>query len=47
LAVAIIFGLTIATFLTLVVVPTAYALLDEWTVRLRELWKNVRRQPRG
>lgn len=35
LAVAIIFGLTISTFLTLVVVPTAYSLLDEWTTRTR------------
>ncbi len=31
LAVTIIFGLTFSTFLTLVVVPTAYSLLDEWT----------------
>jgi CzcA family heavy metal efflux pump len=46
LAVAIIFGLTIATFLTLVVVPTAYALLDEWTVSMRNLWKKPRRQTR-
>jgi multidrug efflux pump len=30
LAVAIIFGLSISTVLTLVVVPTAYSLLDEW-----------------
>lgn len=30
LAVAIIFGLTVSTFLTLVIVPTAYALIDEW-----------------
>ncbi len=43
LAVAIIFGLTIATFLTLVVVPTAYALLDDWNVKLRGMWKNARR----
>lgn len=32
LAVAIIFGLTIATFLTLVIVPTAYSLLEDWSV---------------
>jgi multidrug efflux pump subunit AcrB len=31
LAVAIIFGLTISTFLTLVIVPTVYLLLEEWT----------------
>jgi multidrug efflux pump len=35
LAVAIIFGLTISTFLTLVVVPTVYSLLDEWEGRLK------------
>ena len=35
LAVTIIFGLTISTFLTLVVVPTVYSLLDEWTEKLK------------
>ncbi len=35
LAVAIIFGLTISTFLTLIVVPTVYSLLDEWEGRLK------------
>ena len=35
LAVAIIFGLTISTFLTLVIVPTVYSLLDEWTERAK------------
>jgi multidrug efflux pump subunit AcrB len=40
LAVAIIFGLTISTFLTLVVVPTAYSLMDEWTIKLGRLWKD-------
>jgi multidrug efflux pump len=39
LAVAIIFGLTISTFLTLVVVPTAYSLLDGWTTKLSQTWK--------
>jgi multidrug efflux pump len=34
LAVAIIFGLTISTFLTLVIVPTAYSLIDEWTEKI-------------
>jgi multidrug efflux pump subunit AcrB len=34
MGVAIIFGLTISTFLTLVVVPTAYAFLEEWTSRV-------------
>ena len=35
LAVAIIFGLTISTFLTLIVVPTAYSLIDEYTERIK------------
>ena len=30
LGVAIIFGLTVSTFLTLVIVPTFYSLLDDW-----------------
>jgi multidrug efflux pump subunit AcrB len=34
LAVTIIFGLTISTFLTLVIVPTVYSLLEEWTNRI-------------
>jgi multidrug efflux pump len=34
LAVTIIFGLTVSTFLTLVIVPTVYSLLDEWTNRI-------------
>ena len=35
LAVAIIFGLSISTFLTLIIVPTAYSLLDEWGKKIR------------
>jgi multidrug efflux pump len=35
LAVAIIFGLSISTVLTLVVVPTAYSLLDEWQHKIK------------
>lgn len=35
LAVTIIFGLTFSTFLTLVVVPTAYSLLDEWEMKMK------------
>jgi len=35
LAVAIIFGLTISTFLTLVIVPTVYSLLDEWAKKVK------------
>jgi hypothetical protein len=33
--VAIIFGLSVSTFLTLVIVPTFYALLDEWMLKLK------------
>ncbi|HLP15096.1 MAG TPA: efflux RND transporter permease subunit [Bacteroidota bacterium] len=33
LGIAVIFGLSISTFLTLVVVPTFYSLLEEWTER--------------
>ncbi len=36
LAVAIIFGLSISTILTLVIVPTTYSLLDEWSEKLKE-----------
>jgi multidrug efflux pump len=35
LAVTIIFGLTFSTFLTLVIVPTVYSLLDEWSERTK------------
>jgi multidrug efflux pump len=35
LAVTIIFGLTISTFLTLVIVPTVYSLLDEWSEKVK------------
>jgi len=34
LGIAVIFGLTISTFLTLVIVPTFYSLLESWTNRL-------------
>ncbi|MDH4069659.1 MAG: efflux RND transporter permease subunit, partial [Ignavibacteria bacterium] len=39
LGVAIIFGLSVATFLTLVIVPTFYALLEEWYLKLRGAWE--------
>ncbi len=42
LAVSIIFGLTISTFLTLVILPTAYSLLDEWSLKLRSRWERMR-----
>ncbi|NUN69673.1 MAG: efflux RND transporter permease subunit [Bacteroidetes bacterium] len=35
LAVAIIFGLSVSTFLTLIIVPTAYSLVDEYTERAK------------
>jgi CzcA family heavy metal efflux pump len=35
LAVAIIFGLTISTFLTLVIVPTAYSMMNDWSEKLK------------
>ena len=43
LAVAIIFGLTISTFLTLVVVPTAYSLLEDWSIQLGAFFKRFRK----
>lgn len=36
LGVAIIFGLSISSFLTLVIVPTFYSLLDSWDGRIRQ-----------
>jgi multidrug efflux pump subunit AcrB len=39
LAVTIIFGLTLSTFLTLVILPTAYSLLDEWEGKIGRLFK--------
>ncbi len=37
MGVAVIFGLGFATFLTLIVVPVAYAALDDLSLRLRNL----------
>ena len=39
LAVTIIFGLTVSTFLTLVIVPTVYSLLEEGTQRVSAFFK--------
>jgi len=36
LGVAIIFGLAVSTFLTLVVVPTFYSLLEDWMIGLKK-----------
>jgi CzcA family heavy metal efflux pump len=44
LAVTIIFGLTFSTFLTLVVVPTAYSLLDEWTEKMKSYFSRSREE---
>ncbi len=43
LGVAIIFGLTVSTFLTLVIVPTFYALLEEWTLKSKMFVKKLLR----
>jgi multidrug efflux pump len=42
LAVTIIFGLTVSTFLTLVIVPTVYSLLEEGTKRISSFFKRFR-----
>jgi multidrug efflux pump len=42
LAVTIIFGLTISTFLTLVIVPTVYSLLEEGTNKIAAFFKRFR-----
>jgi CzcA family heavy metal efflux pump len=42
LAVTIIFGLTISTFLTLVIVPTVYSLLDEWSEKIKVFFSRSR-----
>jgi len=36
LGIGIISGLTVSSFLTLVIVPTVYSLLDEWQRRIQE-----------
>ncbi len=47
LAVAIIFGLTISTFLTLVIVPTVYSLIDEWTNKVVRFFGRFRDSENG
>ena len=47
LAVTIIFGLTISTFLTLVIVPTVYSLLEEGTNRISLFFKRFRGTDNG
>jgi multidrug efflux pump subunit AcrB len=41
LGVAIIFGLVVSTFLTLVIVPTFYSLLEHWTTQLKSLMRRI------
>jgi multidrug efflux pump len=36
LGIAIIFGLTTSTFLTLIIIPTFYSLMETWQIRLKE-----------
>lgn len=43
LGIAIIFGLSVSTFLTLVIIPTFYSLLEEWGNRLRDFVRGVTR----
>ena len=47
LAVTIIFGLTISTFLTLVIVPTVYSLLDQWTNKASLFFSRLRGAEEG
>jgi multidrug efflux pump len=42
LAVTIIFGLAVSTFLTLVIVPTVFSLLDEWSTKIPGFFKRFR-----
>jgi multidrug efflux pump subunit AcrB len=44
LGIAIIFGLTTSTFLTLIIIPTFYSLLDSWGARLKEALEQLRRR---
>ncbi len=41
LGVAIIFGLSVSTFLTLVIVPTFYALLEEWMIKTKAILQRL------
>ena len=44
LGVAIIFGLSVSTFLTLVIVPTFYSLLEEWNLALKARFAEWRKR---
>ncbi|HLA68117.1 MAG TPA: efflux RND transporter permease subunit [Bacteroidota bacterium] len=41
LGIAVIFGLSISTFLTLVIVPTFYSLLEEWSNKVAAFFRRV------
>jgi multidrug efflux pump subunit AcrB len=46
LGVAIVFGVTVSTFLTLVIVPTFYSLLEQWMISIKSMWTRlVERSP--
>lgn len=47
LAVTIIFGLTVSTFLTLVIVPTVYSLIEEWTNRVARFFSSFKKPENG
>jgi multidrug efflux pump subunit AcrB len=47
LAVTIIFGLTVSTFLTLVIVPTVYSLLEDWTSKISAFFARFRKSDNG
>jgi multidrug efflux pump subunit AcrB len=42
LAVTIIFGLTVSTFLTLVIVPTVFSLMEDWTKAIARFFNRFR-----
>ena len=44
LGVAVIAGLTVSSFLTLVIVPTFYSLLEDWSVRLSQFFSRFRKE---
>jgi multidrug efflux pump subunit AcrB len=41
LGIAVIFGLSISTFLTLVIVPTFYSLLEDWSIKTAAFFRKV------
>jgi multidrug efflux pump len=47
LAVTIIFGLTISTFLTLIIVPTVFSLLDVWSNKISAFFSRFRSSENG